>query len=64
MEHKQGSDRNQMFMFCLESAIARDLFVRVVGAFVDTINLKSFGFAHIECQGKKYLQKSLKVLSG
>ena len=50
MEHKQGSDRNQMFMFCLESAIARDSFVRVVDAFVDTIDLKSFGFAHVECE--------------
>ena len=49
MEHKQGSDRNQMFMFCLESAIARDSFVRAVDAFVDTIDLKSFGFAHVEC---------------
>jgi len=42
MEHKQGSDRNQMFMFCLESAIARDSFVRVVDAFVDAIDLESF----------------------
>jgi len=36
-------------MFCLESAIARDSFVRAVDAFVDTIDLKSFGFAHVEC---------------
>jgi len=50
MDHKHGSDRNQMFMFCLESAIANDSFVRVVDAFVDAIDLKSFGFAHVECQ--------------
>jgi len=50
MDHKHGSDRNQMFMFCLESAIASDAFVRVVDAFVDAIDLKSFGFAHVECQ--------------
>jgi transposase len=50
MDHKHGSDRNQMFMFCLESAIASDSFVRVVDAFVDAIDLKSFGFAHVECQ--------------
>jgi len=37
-------------MFCLESAIASDSFVRVVDAFVDAIDLKSFGFAHVECQ--------------
>ncbi|MCD4697900.1 MAG: transposase [Bacteroidales bacterium] len=50
MHHKQGEDRNQMFMFSLESAIANDSFVRVVDAFVDAIDLKSFGFAHVECQ--------------
>jgi hypothetical protein len=31
MDHKQGTDRNQMFMFCLESAIASDSFVRKAG---------------------------------
>jgi transposase len=50
MDHKQGSDRNQMFMFSLDSAISSDSFVRVVDAFVDTLDLKSFGFAHVECQ--------------
>ena len=50
MDHKQGTDRNQMFMFCLESAIANDAFVRVVDAFVDAIDLKSFGFSHVACQ--------------
>jgi len=46
--HQQGEDRNQMFMFSLESAIASDSFVRVVDAFVDTIDLKSFGFIQVE----------------
>jgi transposase len=50
MNHKQGTDRNQMTMFCLESSIAQDSFVRVVDAFVDAVDLKSFGFAHVECQ--------------
>jgi len=50
MNHKQGTDRNQMFMFTLDSSIAGDSFVRVVDAFVDTIDLKSFGFAHVECR--------------
>jgi len=49
MQHKQGEERNQMFMFSLESAIAPDAFVRVVDAFVDAIDLKSFGFEHTEC---------------
>jgi len=48
MDHMQGSDRNQMFIFCLESAIPNNSFVRVVDAFVDAIDLKSFGFSHVE----------------
>lgn len=49
MQHKQGENRDQMFMFSLESAIAADSFVRVVDAFVEAIDLKSFGFAHVVC---------------
>ena len=37
-------------MFSLESAIPADSFVRVVDAFVDTVDLKSFDFAHVECE--------------
>jgi len=50
MNHKQGENRNQMFMFSLESSISEDSFVRVVDAFVEVIDLKSFGFAHVECK--------------
>ena len=50
MQHQQGDDRNQMMFFSLESAIAPDSFVRVVDAFVNSIDLKSFGFAHAECE--------------
>lgn len=50
MDHKQGSDRNQLIMLSLESAIPKDSFVRVVDTFVSAINLKSFGFAHVECK--------------
>jgi transposase len=50
MQHIQGEDRDQMFMFSLESAIATDSFVRVVDAFVDAIDLKSFGFSHVDCE--------------
>ena len=48
MQHIQGEDRNQMFMISLESTISPDAFVRVIDAFVDAIDLKSFGFKHIE----------------
>lgn len=37
-------------MFSLESAIAREAFVRVVDAFVDATDLASFGFNHVECE--------------
>lgn len=50
MQHQTGEDRNQMFMFSLESAISPGSFVRVVDAFVDAIDLKSFGFSHVGCK--------------
>lgn len=50
MQHKIGEERSQMFMFSLDSVIAGDSFVRVVDAFVDSVNLKSFGFAHVQCK--------------
>lgn len=50
MQHKQGENRDQMYMLSLESSIAADSFVRVVDAFVEAIDLKSFGFAHVECR--------------
>jgi len=49
MQHIQGENRNQMFMLSLESAISNDALVRVIDAFVDAIDLKSFGFSHVEC---------------
>lgn len=52
MQHKQGEERNQMFVLSLESAIAPDAFVRVVDAFVDSIDLKSFGFDHVVCHSE------------
>jgi len=52
MQHKQGEERGQMFMFSLESGIAPDAFVRVVDAFVDAVDLKSFGFEHVECHNE------------
>jgi transposase len=50
MQHIQGEERNQMMMFSLESAISPESFVRVIDAFVDAIDLKSFGFRHVECK--------------
>lgn len=50
MHHIQGEERNQLQMFSLESIIHKDSFVRVIDAFVDAIDLKSFGFRNVECK--------------
>jgi transposase len=50
MPHVTGEERNQLMMISLESTIAPDSFVRAIDAFVDAIDLKSFGFAHVECK--------------
>lgn len=39
-----GEDRNQIFMISLDTMIPEDDFVRVLDAFVDAIDMKSFGF--------------------
>jgi transposase len=41
---KQGLDRNQMQMFCLESSVNENSLVRVVDAFVDMLDLDQLGF--------------------
>ena len=52
MRHKHGEERNQLLMFSLESSIASNSFVRVVDVFVDSIDLKSFGFNHVVCHSE------------
>ena len=47
MHHVKSEPRNQMQIFCLEQSIASDSFVRIIDFFVDTIDLKSFGFKHV-----------------
>ncbi len=61
MQHIQGEERNQMFMISLESVIAPDAFVRVIDAFVDAIDMKSFGFKHAESkeEGRPVYQLSV-----
>lgn len=48
MHHSQGENRNQLFMFSYEQVVAPDAFVRVIDAFVDMLDLKSFGFSHVD----------------
>ena len=46
--HKLGIDRHQMQFSALEDLIAEDNVVRVIDAFVDMLDLKTFGFNHLD----------------
>lgn len=46
MPHLAGELRNQLIMLSLETSVPADAFVRVIDAFVDAIDLESFGFDH------------------
>lgn len=46
--HRKGEARNQMAFSCLEELIADDNIVRVIDAFVDILDFKQLGFAHIQ----------------
>jgi transposase len=49
MHHVKGEHRNQFCIFNLESSVPENSFVRVIDAFVDVIDLKSFGFKNVDC---------------
>ena len=46
--HRSGTARNQLTFSCLEELIAPDNRVRVIDAFVDILDFKHLGFAHIQ----------------
>lgn len=50
MQYLEGNDRDQMFMLSLEEAVDKEAFVRVVDAFADAIDYKSFGFSNSQCK--------------
>jgi transposase len=50
MPQVTGEERNQLFMISMEEMVPKDSFVRAIDAFVDAIDLKSFGFAHAQCK--------------
>ena len=47
-QHRTGIDRNQFQFSCLEDLIAGDNAVRVIDAFVDILDFKALGFAHLQ----------------
>ncbi len=50
MPHVTGEERNQLIMISMEEMVPKDSFVRAIDAFVDAIDMKSFGFAHVQCK--------------
>ena len=47
-QHRIGIARNQFQFSCLEDLIAEDNAVRVIDAFVDILDFKALGFAHLQ----------------
>ena len=46
MDHIQGNSRNQMMMISLEQMVHKEAFVRIIEAFVNAIDIESFGFTN------------------
>lgn len=47
MHHVKSEPRNQMQIFCLDQMVDPNSFVRIIDFFVDSIDLKSFGFKNV-----------------
>ena len=47
MHHVKSEPRNQMQIYCLDQMVDPNSFVRIIDFFVDSIDLKSFGFKHV-----------------
>jgi len=47
MHHVTSEPRNQIQFYCLDQLVEPDSFVRIIDFFVDSIDLKSFGFKHV-----------------
>jgi len=48
MDHVKGQDREQMMMLSLDSMVHKEAFVRIIDAFVDALDLESFGFLYFK----------------
>ncbi len=47
MHHVKSEPRNQIQFYCLGQLVESDSLVRILDFFVDSIDLKSFGFKHV-----------------
>src|SRR6056297_1542614 len=48
MNHKQGKDRHQIFMLCMEDMVAQDSWARLVDVLVEAMPIEEFGFKNVE----------------
>ncbi len=46
MNHIEGQDREQMMIMSLNEMVHKEAFVRIIDAFVDSLDLKSFNFSY------------------
>ena len=45
MPYQKSLDRNQMMFYSLDSMVSPDSFARITDTFIDSLDLKSMGFA-------------------
>ena len=48
MDHIQGQDRQQMMITSLDQMVHKEAFVRIIDAFIDALDLESFGFLYFK----------------
>ena len=52
MDHVEGQDRHQMMMYSLDQLVHPQAFVRIIDAFVDTLDLSSFDFSYFQLKAE------------
>ena len=48
MDHVEGQERDQMFVSSLNQLVDSEAFVRIIDAFVDSLDLDHFGFKYVQ----------------
>ena len=52
MDHVEGQQRDQMFVSSLNQLVDSEAFVRIIDAFVDSLDLHQFGFRYVQLQSQ------------
>ncbi len=50
MEYIRGIDRHQLSIQSLDQLVESEAFVRIIDAFIDIIDMESFGLKYAACQ--------------